>query len=411
MMSGFKPTSQIGQSLESERAATPARETLRTTHAGMSGTAQGDLSFAVRHPARAQDFADIRTGPEFQIEHEQNAAPPVEGSDPLLRMLSPFVVRLEPPLVFGDLPAMAPNQVPVDAFTVAGLTSRGYTEARRSLSAGGTTSPTDPVLAKTQRHAGKLGEPAIADFLTAMDIHHQLQAVLKAPPLVLLVNPDSMRIAYTKIQQYTERTRYGYLFHAHGEEQPKISISARCGAFYSGGRGVRVTGKRDSLAWQNLMNAFAFYKNNGYIYDSLGQSNAHHFVGCLSIHYDQWIYYGHMDSFTWTYDESNQHGNIAFEIEFTVSAMVDTAQSSTTVRPMIAPVPNPSDSRYWGRAGGASGEVPVASVSSDWGSITVSGSDPNWVPTAFRQSPSETPPGQRQVLLSEPAAVSPFGRR
>ena len=82
-----------------------------------------------------------------------------------------------------------------------------------------------------------------------------------------------------KVQQYNDRTRYGYVFQGWGEEQTRLTISAKCGAFSSGGRGVQYASKRDSAAWQNLMTAFQFYKNNGYIYDTLGKSNAHLFVG------------------------------------------------------------------------------------------------------------------------------------
>jgi len=162
------------------------------------------------------------------------------------------------------------------------------------------------------------------------------------------VNPASFSVTYTKVQQFTDRTRFGFQFHAWGEEQPKISITAKCGAFVSGVRGVQYASKRDSYAWQNLMNAFHLYRNNGYIYDTIGKSNAHHFIGALSIHYDQWVYYGHMESFNWTYDDQNQLGGVEFQIEFVVSAMVDTAQQTFVVMPMKSPTPNPGDRRYVG---------------------------------------------------------------
>jgi hypothetical protein len=91
-----------------------------------------------------------------------------------------------------------------------------------------------------------------------------------------------------------------------------------------------------------------FYRNNGYIHDTVGKSNAHHFIGALSIHYDQWIYYGHMESFNYGYDETLQHGGIDFQMEFVVSMMVDTHQAVAAVRPMMSPTPSLSDPRYSG---------------------------------------------------------------
>jgi hypothetical protein len=238
--------------------------------------------------------------------------------------------------------------------------------------------------------------------MTAADMARQLTAALKTPPLVLLINPSSLKVNYTKLQQFTDRTRYGYVFHTWGEEQPKISITARCGAFYSGGRGVSYASKRDSVAWQNLMNLFHLYQNNGYSYDTIGKSNAHHAVGCLSICFDNWRYFGHMESFNWAYDETHQNGGIDFTMEFTASAIHDLAMSPTVVLPMRSPTANPGDPRYSGfgsRATEAPGNFSIGPLS-----IT-----PPSLPTAF-QSPTTSPlSGQRAVLVADPTVTFPFG--
>jgi hypothetical protein len=206
--------------------------------------------------------------------------------------------------------------------------------------------------------SSRLGKPAIADVYTAVDIATQLSAALNTPPLVFLLNPENVQITYTKIQQFQDRSRYGFIYHGWGEEQPRLSITAKCGAFISGQKGVQFASKRDSAAWQNLTSALHFYKNNGYIHDTIGHSNAHHFIGAISIHYDQWIYYGHMESFNYGYDEALQHGGIEFQMEFVVSMMTDTHQAVAAVSPMMAPTPSPSDPRYLGMGDQGSGGKP-----------------------------------------------------
>jgi hypothetical protein len=116
---------------------------------------------------------------------------------------------------------------------------------------------------------------------------------------------------------------------------------------------VQWAARRDSAAWQNLVTAFHFYRNNGYIYDTVGKSNAHLMVGALSIHYDGWIYYGHMSSFTYAFNEQNTKGGVEFSMDFTVSAMVDTSKQTTLISPMVPPNPNPKSARF-ARKGGLS---------------------------------------------------------
>ena len=320
---------------------------------------QSELNF----PSPPGRYANLHVGPDLTVGYEPNTALSVDGSDALLRGLSPFVLQVEPPLVIGSEPfVQTKNKPPTGLYRAAAVARNGFSNARVALAAptfvqsnvrgsdateevpeggakssGGTRNKSgDGTQSVTAggHVAGKLGEPAISDLRAATDIFFQLQAVLQTPPLVLLINPQSLSISYTKIQQFSDRTRTGYVFHAWGEEQPKMSIEARCGAFISGGKGVQVASKRDSAAWQNLMTAFHLYRNNGYIYDTVGQSLANHFIGALSIRYDQWIYYGHMESFSWTYEEGNQFGGVTFGMEFSISSMMDTAPVPLNIQPM-----------------------------------------------------------------------------
>lgn len=333
----------------------------------------------IARPPEPQRYQALRTGPDITLEFEPNVTPAIDGSMDLLRTLSPFMIQVEPPAVFNSDPAIfnrgKPNpagiyeagkrgalnpwagarsrlQTAVPGIDAAGLgksvESYVFSSAPKPKPEGTATADGNQTVTTDTNGPDRIGTPAIADVFVAVDIAMQLKAIVSTPPLILLINPASLQMAYTKMQQFTDRTRFGYVFQAWGEEQPRLSISARCGAFYSGGRGVQFASRRDSASWQNLMTAFHFYKNNGYVHDTVGKSNAHHFVGVLSIHYDQWVYYGNMESFTYTLEEQNQLGGITFEMEFVVSAMVDTAKASTVVLPMQSPLPSPSDPRYFG---------------------------------------------------------------
>lgn len=433
------------------------------------------LSQAVTNPTAPSALAGLRVGPELSIEYEANQTTQVELSNPLLRSLSPFMIRIEPPLVYGEQGGFKNRKtgsVATDFGVMSGTSMTGYDRARRALAQSGISglaykvgSAEEIVVRngsgplkknnatgqKTDSQGnteGHLGQPAIADLYTAMDIATQLKAALATPPLVLLINPSTLAIAHNKIQQFQERSRHGYIFQAWGEEQPKLSITARCGAFASGGRGVQFASKRDSLAWQNLMNAFHFYRNNGYIYDSVGKSNANLLVGSLSIHYDGWIYFGHMESFTYTYDEEHMNGGIEFSIEFVASAIMDTAEQKFAVTPLKSPVPSLSDPRYSGMASKAQNTAGEFSVSSDGlttqGRVVGAGDafgtlvpqnavqvfDPTFqtpqassagtvkgIPTqptgkgGFRPAPPAPTPGQRVVSIQTPNQVELFRNR
>lgn len=211
---------------------------------------------------------------------------------------------------------------------------------------------------------GTFSSPGFIDKLVAVDIAAQIQTILQIPPLTLLINPTSLSINHNKVQQFSQRTRSGYVYQAWGDEQPVLSISGTIGAFIAGVNpdvgtvlegaltpsvsGVQFASKRDSAAYQNLMNLLLFYKNNGYIYDNIGRSNAHQFVGALAIEYDQWVYIGHMNSFSWGYDESDTvNGKLSYELEFTVSQMFDTHQPTEVLKPLESPTPSPGDVRWY----------------------------------------------------------------
>jgi uncharacterized protein YcbK (DUF882 family) len=171
----------------------------------------------------------------------------------------------------------------------------------------------------------------LADRMVALDILYQLRTIQEIPPLVLLINPQSLAINYTKVSQFTERGRYGYIYQTWGDELPKMSVSGKIGAFVTaftdgeiGLNGVQFASKRNSAAFQNLMNLLLFYKNNGYIYNQTEARTPStlHSVGLLAIEYDGWVYEGNMESFTYSYSEEVQNGGMEFSFEFSIEKMI-----------------------------------------------------------------------------------------
>lgn len=354
------------------------------TQPGTNQAPGGDAATFAASKTDPEAFSGMQTGPEFDWDYEAALAYPADGSDKNLRSLSPFMIQVEPPLVYSSTMPLLNTQQKRDPGRIVEAAygvSNPFSSARQRLQAAvpgmdraGSQRSVEEYLgasAARQQSAGsisgtvdksgsrgtRLAEPSIADLQTAVDISLQLKALVDTPPLVLLINPQSLSMKFSKVQQFTDRTRFGYVFQAWGEEQPVLSIETRCGAFYAAGRGVTGASRRDSASWNNMMALFQFYRNNGYIYDTIGKSNAHHLVGALSIHYDGWIYYGNMSSFGWSFENANELGGIVISIEFTVSWMVDTSKATgASIQPMRSPTASPSDPRHRGYRTSPAGE-------------------------------------------------------
>lgn len=200
---------------------------------------------------------------------------------------------------------------------------------------------------------------AMSDLAQGRSILAQVRQMLATPPLTLLVNPQSLAISFTKKQSFQERSRNGYIFQSWGEDLPKLSVSGKTGAFYAGTTGVNAQGqtdspsgvqwitRRDSAAWQNLASLLVIYRNNGILYDLLGRTEAHLWVGNIEISYDQNVYEGQFESFQYGFAEDHQNGGVEWSFEFRVSAMYDLGQRGP-VLPQASPTPSPSDPRWLG---------------------------------------------------------------
>lgn len=306
----------------------------------------------------ANRYDGIATGPTFAYLFETQTGIPVDGTDAQLRDLSPFVVSLVVPDELLEVASGVVNDV--DLLQAAAQGSDSIATASQSiLSVMG-----DPVSGTATLEAfvttGQFFTDAdatfvssIADAFQAADIMLQVKRMLEAEPLTLLVNPTDMSIQYTKIQSFQSRTRQGFVFEAWGEDLPTVSFSGTTAGFVAGavdvsnpygaqqtGEATSVTGyqeaaKRDSAAWQNFMSLYHFYKNNGYIYDTINKSQAHLFIGSVSIDFDQWTYKGHIDSFSFRFEEGSPH-KVGFDMEFRVDKMYDRSAATSTVLPYLS---------------------------------------------------------------------------
>lgn len=345
----------------------------------------------------AARYDGLPGGPRLAYSFETQPGLPVDNTNPLLRALSPFTLRIVPPSIIGAQEELGVNvnligranqslqdtQAAANAvrslFGVQSITGSEQASARliqleRLVSAGqvisGATSDTERAV--------------LVDSSTAASIAYQVERVLQTPPLTLLINPSEMSISYTSIQQFSERSREGYIFQRWGEAQPTASFSGSTGGFVAGVNpqagfpemqetpsvsGLQYASKHDSAAWQNFMSLFQFYKNNGYIYDLVGGTEAHLLIGAIAIDYDQFTYVGHIESFDFSYQENMPH-RVEWSMEFTIDQMFDTAQAPLSVQPMIAPQPNPSypsrtAQRFTGRPDALSGTSGPARTSGE----------------------------------------------
>jgi len=340
----------------------------------------------------AELMNSIAMPPAFDRSFELQQGLPIDGSKQYLRAYSPFTIEVVPPLIFSNNPRLedgtqskhnvntiAAGWKQNNAFEVAKNKIQTRDLDTQKFNSGASRKKLETFVAKTGQQYKKsntdkskyatqntMDSPVLSDVKVAADIALQLSRILKTPPLTLLINPQTFQVQYAKIQQFSERVRNGYIFQAWGEEQPKISFSGKTGAFYAGAAdlvpgvvannqkitnptrtptGVQFASKRNSASWQNLMSIFQLYMNNGYIMDQVNKSNAHHFVGALAIKYDQWVYIGNMNSFSFGYEDTQANGGMQFDIEFNVVAMYDQATPVQVVQPMTSPTSSPSSRR------------------------------------------------------------------
>lgn len=282
-----------------------------------------------------RSYGDFKLGPEVTIDWETNQTEPFDGSNSYLKSLSPFIIRLEPPAIYANSPSLLHKDYKKLPFYSSAIQEQNNVfKARQNLTqkrlgATGLKYNQEYVIPNNNDGSKNTAAPTIAHLGSALDQYFQLESILNTPPLVLLINPTSMSITTSKIQQFTDRSRFGFIFQSWGEDLPYISLNFKCGAFISGGRGVSWASRHDSAAWQNFMALLMVFRSNGYIYDTLDGSQAHLMIGSVSLEYDGKIYFGHIENINYSFDDTTTaNGGVAMDIQFIVSEIYDPTDNS-----------------------------------------------------------------------------------
>lgn len=318
---------------------------------------------------------------------------PLDGSNSDLRSYSPFVIRVVLPTILGgDTTTLlqtqqSPNRVPPSAtvrndnrdavtYSQAQFSSQvdpsGQSAYERLVSSGGAIAGLSKASqvsledAYNQAHfnqvygpavrsaahppsnaSNNVVTPALSNDITALSLAVQLKQLSTIPPLLMLINPASMQTTYTKIAQHQSRNRKGYIYEAWGEEMPKISFTFKIGAYTAGlantsqngsvVTGVQRASRNDSASYQQLQNLLALYQGGTYLQDTTTNSRAFPMVGNLAIEYDQMVYVGHMETFSFTDDETHPNGGLDISIDFVANKVYDVAEAPGTILPMENP--------------------------------------------------------------------------
>jgi len=343
-----------------------------------------------RTPPPALLYQPLPAGPGWKRTYEIQANVPIDGSRGILRdssVGSPFTLSVIPPPLLMD--AMnRERKEPIDVISASLRVNDDFTAFQEKITefrSNGIVTKSNVQQTRLETLVGNNGiffDPqtgqtnqanvlGIADVTQALSVISQLNALLATPPLTLLINPMAFSIVRQKKQQYSDRNRSGYIFMAWGEEQVRLNVSGRIGAYYAGTRyfdgdspqnfqghggpsrgristttspsGNQFATMRDSASYQNLMSLLTLFRNNGYIYDLVGESEAHWWIGMIAISYDQWTYAGHFENFSFTHQETTMRGGIEFTFDFVASFVFDNAQRNFQVLPIRAPTPSPSD--------------------------------------------------------------------
>jgi hypothetical protein len=318
----------------------------------------------------ASRYDGLPVGPSLSYTFETQEGVPYDASNKMARKLSPFTFRL----VVPEALVPADSDIDVNLIGKAGSTVNEWnaqgnqlrealgqstitndTHAERRLTDLNATLSAGRVLQTTM---GTEARSVLADNVTVADIQYQVEKMLQTPPLTLFINPTDMSISYTTVQQYSQRTRHGKIFERWGEGQPTMQISGSTGAWCAGinpstalgfpteggdtatPTGVQFATKRDSAAFQQFVSLYHLYRNNGYIYDTVGKSEAMLFVGAVAIDYDQMTYVGNINSFEYSYDEKSAH-RIQWSMEFTIGKMYDHAEAPFVLLPESSPSVTP----------------------------------------------------------------------
>jgi hypothetical protein len=168
-------------------------------------------------------------------------------------------------------------------------------------------------------------------------LQQAVDQMARTPPLRMLVNPTSFKVATEKIVSDGNWGRNGPIVEHWGEGQDKISASGRVAGFYAmdaagtplgspgTGPGLTRMARNFSAGYGNFLSLYLIYKNNGGIWiDDLtdpttSRPNNLALVGSVYIYYDNTIYIGSFDSFNVS-ESDEKPFSLDYDFSFTVRA-------------------------------------------------------------------------------------------
>ena len=331
-------------------------------------------------------FGQLSSDADRSVTWETQPGEPVHGEKRRLSKYSPFLIWVEPPndeYLYID-PTDAQGKKKISG--PKAVSSWGGTASDLHTSAEGYSSS---LRTSIMNQALRPYNPALFTCHQLADMYEQYMTMNRTPALVMLINPNDMSVSYNKIQQFTDRTRSGYVYKAWGHEPTTISFSGQIGAFYAGesnSSDVRYSGefitetdsptgnqeasRKYSASYQNLMNLQSLYFNNGYIRDRANSSEmrpslAHHQIGTVNIWFDGVHYRGHFDKLEYSFEEDKNRGGLGYSFDFTASEITDMAEAPVSLKRLTEP--NFGD----GLAGGAGDLMNVGDADNDapedWG--------------------------------------------
>jgi GH24 family phage-related lysozyme (muramidase) len=175
-----------------------------------------------------------------------------------------------------------------------------------------------------------------------------IQQMQNTPPLKMLVNPQSFKLAAEKIISDGEWSRSGPIVEQWGEQLDKIEASGKVAAFYSidatgggsagstgvgAGPGITRTARQYSASYQNFLSLWLLYKSNGgvwlsdFIEPKSSKKKNLSVVGSIYIYYDNILYVGSFDDFNLSETETAPY-TLEYNFTFTVRATFLLANTS-----------------------------------------------------------------------------------
>jgi len=314
---------------------------------------------ASQTPPVASRYNGLGVGPRLSYEYETQVGIPVDGTNATVRTYSPFTIAIIPPnpnttssTGMSNTMSFAAAAASTGSKNTSGIATGLLSDYRGTSYVSNLQAV---AAASAPRPAGLNLPPTsiLSDAYTAADIKVQRDFMdrMSKEPLTLLVNPTEMTVTRERIHSYQARTRFGYVYQVWGDQQVKVSFSGSTAGFVAGSsRGYQAlvehdTGspsgyqwgsRKDSAAWQNFVALMQFYRNNGYVYDTLGRSEAHLMIGSVRITYDDIVYEGHIESLNYSFDEGSPH-RVQFDMDFTAGIINDQSRASGAVSPMAQP--------------------------------------------------------------------------